>query len=80
EFLKNIVKARTVPELARDLNISIDEVIDRIKDLQAKKILPKATKSYRILRMYAQVVVLMSNLRSSLEQLNTILRELLERK
>ncbi|MCS7127999.1 MAG: restriction endonuclease [Sulfolobales archaeon] len=80
EFLKNIAKAHTVPELARDLNASINEVIDRIKDLQAKKVLPKTTKSYRILRTYAQIVILMSNLRNSLEQLNAILRELLERK
>lgn len=57
-FLEKIASSRTIQELAEKTNLSIDKVVERIKEFKNKGIINHSTKNYQEIRLQAQLIVL----------------------
>jgi len=58
DFLKAIAMEPTIVDASKALGKSIDEIIKRLRQLQNKGVLPRGTKSYRLLKLYSSLVLL----------------------
>lgn len=75
DFLRIIAREPTIMDASKALNKSIDDVIKRIRQLQNKGILPKGTKNYRLLKLYASLVVLKEEFGHIITQLKLCISE-----
>lgn len=63
EFLKKIALAKTIKDLAEEINLPIHEVVKKIRRLQNRGILPKSARNYTRIRVLAQMVMLREEFR-----------------
>lgn len=75
DFLRIIAREPTIMDASKALNKSIDDVIKKIRQLQNKGVLPKGTKNYRLLKLYASLVVLKEEFRHIITQLKLCISE-----
>jgi len=75
DFLKIIVREPTIMDASKALGRGIDDIIKKLRQLQNKGILPKGTRSYRLLKLYASLVLLKEELRHIITQLKLCIGE-----
>ncbi len=74
EFLRVVALEPTIADASRKLGKGIDDIVKKLRQLQNKGVLPKTTRSYRVLKLYASLVLLREEMYRILLALKTCLQ------